>query len=122
MIVALFINYKYRFPSGNSKGHGLISDGNYDRPSDGEGRRVGSLAKASCHDGEAERAGALNLDASPLTGLPGTSIERNWSAAKEGKCLPSATWTLTLQALRGQVRIRLGTEIIKEVAKILTPT
>ncbi len=126
MIVALFITYNISIPLRKlEKATGVIAEGNFDPAIRMErDDEIGSLAKAfGVMTERLKELEALNLDASPLTGLPGNlAIERELERRrKEGKMFSLCHVDLdNFKPFADKYGYAWGSEIIKEVAKILT--
>ncbi len=126
MIVALFITYNISIPLRKlEKATGVIAEGNFDPAIQMErDDEIGSLAQAfGVMTERLKELEALNLDASPLTGLPGNlAIERELERRRaEGKMFSLCHVDLdNFKPFADKYGYAWGSEIIKEVAKILT--
>ncbi|MGV8078471.1 MAG: diguanylate cyclase [Syntrophales bacterium] len=124
--VALFITYNISIPLRKlEKATGVIAQGNFD-PAIQMDRddEIGSLAQAfGVMTERLKELEALNLDASPLTGLPGNlAIERELERRRaERKMFSLCQVDLdNFKPFADKYGYAWGSEIIKEVAKILT--
>ncbi len=126
LAVALFITYNISIPLRKlEKATAVIAGGNFDPAIQMErDDEIGSLAQAfGVMTERLKELEALNLDASPLTGLPGNlAIERELERRRrEGKPFSLCQVDLdNFKPFADKYGYAWGSEVIKEVAKILT--
>jgi len=124
--VALFITYNISNPLRKlEKATGVIAGGNFDPAVQMErDDEIGSLAQAfGVMTERLKELEALNLDASPLTGLPGNlAIERELERRRrEGRMFSLCHVDLdNFKPFADKYGYAWGSEVIKAVAKILT--